>query len=40
MVQSFQALASKPKVFVMVPPPIYKDGQFGMRGDIINGDHD
>lgn len=36
MVQSFQGLASKPKVFVMIPPPVYKDGQFGMRGNVIN----
>ena len=37
MVQSFQALPSSPKVFVMIPPPLYKEGQFDMRGDVING---
>jgi len=36
MVASFQAMASKPVVYIMVPPPLYKDGRYGMNQTVIN----
>ena len=31
MLASFQKMPSKPKVFVMVPPPLYRNGVYGMN---------
>lgn len=32
----FQALPSKPTVHIMVPPPLYMDGRYGMNQTVIN----
>ena len=31
MLASFQKMPSKPKVFVMVPPPLYRNGVYDMN---------
>jgi lysophospholipase L1-like esterase len=36
MLASFKSMPSKPKVFVMVPPPLYRDGVYGMNQTVIN----
>ena len=36
MAKSFLGMPSKPKVFVMVPPPLYRDGTYGMNQTVIN----
>ena len=36
MVHSFLSLSSKPKVYVMVPPPLYRDGRYNMNQTVIN----
>ena len=30
MIQTFRTLPSKPTVHIMVPPPLYMDGRYGM----------
>ena len=36
MARSFTDLPSEPKLFVMQPPPLYKDGEFEMQSACIN----
>ena len=36
MVQTYLDLKSKPQVFVMIPPPLYEDGKFGINQKVIN----
>ena len=36
MLASFAALPSKPKIHIMVPPPLYYDGCYGMNQTVIN----
>mmetsp|Transcript_2937 Transcript_2937/g.5598 ORF Transcript_2937/g.5598 Transcript_2937/m.5598 type:complete len:252 (+) Transcript_2937:4-759(+) len=36
MVSVFQSLPSRPQVFTMIPPPLYKDGQYDMNQTVIN----
>ena len=36
MGQTFQALESSPELFIMVPPPLYKDGTYSMNQTVIN----
>ena len=36
MVRDLGNIPSQPTVFVMIPPPIYKDGVFDMKQDVIN----
>ena len=32
----FKNLLTKPKVYLMVPPPLYQDGRYGMNQTVIN----
>lgn len=36
MVKSFQAMSSKPNIYLMVPPPLYQDSRYGMNQTVIN----
>ena len=36
MAQSFLALPTKPKLYLMVPPPLYRDGRYNMNQTVIN----
>lgn len=36
MVASFGAMPSKPNILLMVPPPLYRDGTYGMNQTVIN----
>ena len=36
MLATFMAMPSKPVVHVMVPPPLYMDGRYGMNQTVIN----
>ena len=36
MIASFAAMASNPKIWLMVPPPLYRDGTYGMNQTVIN----
>lgn len=36
MARSFLALSPKPKLYVMVPPPLYRDGRYNMNQTVIN----
>ena len=36
MVQTYLDLKSKPDVYVMIPPPLYQDEQFGIIQKVIN----
>ena len=36
MIASFAAMPSKPKIWLMVPPPLYRDGTYGMNQTVIN----
>jgi len=36
MIASFAAMASKPRIYLMVPPPLYRDGTYGMNQTVIN----
>jgi len=36
MIASFAAMKSKPKIYLMVPPPLYRDGTYGMNQTVIN----
>eukprot|EP01043_Picozoa_sp_COSAG02_P058170 COSAG02_NODE_7195_length_3126_cov_1.920714_2_plen_431_part_00 len=36
MIDEFVALETKPRVYLMVPPPLYQDGRYGMNQTVIN----
>ena len=36
MIDLFTALSTRPKIFLMVPPPLYQDGRYGMNQTVIN----
>lgn len=36
MLNAFAAMPSKPVILIMVPPPLYKDGRYGMNQTVIN----
>ena len=36
MIDEFVALDTKPTVYLMVPPPLYQDGRYGMNQTVIN----
>lgn len=36
MVNDFKNVSTKPKVYLMVPPPLYQDGRYGMNQTVIN----
>ena len=36
MVHNFASLPSKPKIWLMVPPPLYQDGRYNMNQTVIN----
>jgi acyl-CoA thioesterase-1 len=36
MVKSFQAMKPQPEIFIMIPPPLYKDGVYLMNQTVIN----
>ena len=36
MAKSFLQMPSKPKLCVMMPPPLYKDGVYDMNQSVIN----
>ena len=36
MVRIFQSLNPSPKVFLMIPPPVYKDGAFEIKQSTVN----
>ena len=36
MIASFQAMKSKPKIYLMVPPPLYVNGCYGMNATVTN----
>ena len=36
MIASFKNMTSKPKIWLMVPPPLYADGVYGMNQTVIN----
>ena len=38
MINVFEAMPSKPRVRIMVPPPLYQDGVYGMMQTVINTD--
>lgn len=37
MISAFRSLPSKPKVFVMIPPPLYPPDPYDMNSTVING---
>lgn len=37
LISSFQALSSKPKIFIVIPPPVY-DNEFELHGTVIEND--
>eukprot|EP00698_Gefionella_okellyi_P000720 TRINITY_DN1064_c0_g1_i1.p2 TRINITY_DN1064_c0_g1~~TRINITY_DN1064_c0_g1_i1.p2 ORF type:complete len:401 (+),score=96.89 TRINITY_DN1064_c0_g1_i1:30-1232(+) len=36
MIQTFQALKSRPTVFVSIPPPLYKDMVYNIQQEVVN----
>lgn len=36
MIGSFASMPSAPKIWLMVPPPLYRDGTYGMNQTVIN----
>ena len=36
MVKSFQAMTPPPDIYIMIPPPLYKDGVYSMNQTVIN----
>jgi len=36
MINVFKSLPSRPQVHIMIPPPLYKDGQYDMNQTVIN----
>ena len=36
MVNDFKNLSTTPKIYLMVPPPLYQDGRYGMNQTVIN----
>lgn len=38
MINNFKELESKPKIYLMVPPPLYEDGAYDMQQSVINTD--
>ena len=36
MAQSLQNLSTQPKLYIMIPPPLYEEGIFAMQGKITN----
>lgn len=36
MINVFKNVSTRPKIFLMVPPPLYQDGRYGMNQTVIN----
>ena len=36
MIDTFKNVSSNPKIYLMVPPPLYQDGAYGMNQSVIN----
>ena len=36
MIDAFAALTPKPEIYLMVPPPLYQNGRYGMNQTVIN----
>lgn len=36
MINTFKALESNPKIYLMIPPPLYVDGAYDMQQSVIN----
>jgi len=36
MIDAFKNVSSDPKIYLMVPPPLYQDGAYGMNQTVIN----
>jgi len=36
MIDDFKNISTGPKIFLMIPPPLYQDGRYGMNQTVIN----